>query len=84
MKITFGEMRGMTVRAVLVYCQCGHHTALEAHRWRDEVRLSDIEPRFVCAGCGGRGADLRPDFNRGNPQLAIIGMKKGRPRGALN
>jgi hypothetical protein len=26
----------------------------------DEVRLSDIEPRFVCTACGKRGADARP------------------------
>jgi len=27
--------------------------------WPDDVRLSDIEPRFVCRGCGKRGADVR-------------------------
>jgi hypothetical protein len=25
MKITFGEMREMGLRGVLVYCHCGHH-----------------------------------------------------------
>ena len=55
LKITFGEMRRMGVRGVLVYCHCGHHTALEADRWGDEVHLSDIEPRFICEGCGSRG-----------------------------
>jgi hypothetical protein len=25
-------------------------------------RLSDIEPKFVCAACGRRGADVRPDW----------------------
>ncbi|MFK4718915.1 hypothetical protein ABIE89_000015 [Bradyrhizobium niftali] len=29
-KITFGEMRQMGVRGVLVYCHCGHHVALSA------------------------------------------------------
>ena len=29
----------------------------------DDVRLSDIEPQFVCTACGKRGADVRPDFN---------------------
>jgi hypothetical protein len=28
-----------------------------------DVRLSDREPRFVCAACGKRGAEVRPDFN---------------------
>jgi hypothetical protein len=27
------------------------------------LRLSDIEPRFICSACGKRGADVRPDFN---------------------
>ncbi|MDA9414070.1 hypothetical protein XH81_04215 [Bradyrhizobium sp. CCBAU 25360] len=67
MKITFGEMRAMGLRGILVYCHCGHHVALRADRWPDEVRLSDIEPRFVCAGCGNRGADVRLDFESGRP-----------------
>jgi hypothetical protein len=75
LKITFGEMRGMGVRGVLIYCHCGHHVALDVDRWGDEVRLSDIEPQFVCQECGSRGADVRPDFDRGEPRLAIGGVK---------
>lgn len=26
------------------------------------MRLSDIEPLFVCKACGKRGAEVRPDF----------------------
>lgn len=77
-KITFGEMRAMGVRGVLVYCHCGHHVALDADLWRDDMRLSDLELRFVCQGCGGRGADVRPDFERGDPQLAIMGHRNKR------
>ena len=65
-KITFREMRGAGVHGVLVYCadyRCGHLIALSADRWPDDLRLSDIEPRFVCGACGRRGADVRPDFN---------------------
>jgi hypothetical protein len=51
---TAGEMRGMGLRGVLIY-------------WPDDVRLSDIEPRFVCGGCGGRGSEVRPDFSSGKP-----------------
>jgi hypothetical protein len=29
----------------------------------DDVRLSDIEDRFVCSACGKRCADVRPDFH---------------------
>ncbi|MBR0882098.1 hypothetical protein ABIF65_003899 [Bradyrhizobium japonicum] len=62
-KITFGEMREMGLRGVLIYRPCGHHVALGTARWPDDVRLSDVEPRFVCTACGGRGADVRPNFN---------------------
>lgn len=74
-KIAFGEMREMGVRGVLVYCHCGHHIELSADRCPDELRLSDLEPRFVCQGCGSRGADVRPDFERGKPQIAAMGYR---------
>ena len=50
-KITFGEMRGMGVRGVLIYCadyRCSHSIAISGDAWPDDVRLSDIEERFVC------------------------------------
>jgi hypothetical protein len=65
-KITFGEMRsagGPT--GIMVYCtdyRCSHSIAMSADRWPDDVRLSDIEPRFVCKACGKRGADVRLHF----------------------
>jgi hypothetical protein len=62
MKITFGEMRASGVRGVLIYCtdyRCSHSTPIIADRWPDDIRLSDIEPRF--RSCGHRGADVRPD-----------------------
>jgi hypothetical protein len=62
-KITFAEMRVMGVRGMLVYCCCGHHIALSADHWPDEVRLSDVEMRMVCTACGRRGPEVRPDFN---------------------
>jgi hypothetical protein len=67
-KITFGEMRDeMGVRGILVYCadfRCSHCVAMSADEWPDDVRLSDIEARFVCKACGRRGADVRPDFGK--------------------
>jgi hypothetical protein len=47
--------------------------AISADAWPDDVKLSDIEPRFVCTACGKRGADVRPDFNW-NAQGPIGGM----------
>jgi hypothetical protein len=73
-KISLGEMRsggGPTV--ILVYCadyRCSHSVAMSADGWPDNVRLSDIEPRFVCKACGKRGADVRPHF-----QPARMGTK---------
>jgi hypothetical protein len=64
-KITFGEMRASGVRGVLIYCsdyKCSHSIEMSADRWPDDVRLSDIEPRFTCQACGHRGADIRPNF----------------------
>lgn len=71
LKITFGEMRQMGLRGVLVYCHCGHNVALSADPWPDEMRLSDLEPRFVCQACGYRGADVRLDFETGDLRLAM-------------
>jgi hypothetical protein len=65
-KITFAEMRAAGVHGILIYCsdfRCSHWTAISGDRWPDDVRLSDIEPRFTCQACGQRGADVRPDFN---------------------
>jgi hypothetical protein len=63
-KISFGEMRAMGVRGLLIYCSdyhCSHWTAITGDRWADEIRLS--EPLFVCQACGRRGADVRPNFH---------------------
>jgi hypothetical protein len=64
-KITFAEMRAAGVRGVLIYCsdyRCSHSIALDADRWSDDIRLSDIEVGFVCTACAQRGADVRPDW----------------------
>jgi hypothetical protein len=65
MKITFGEMRASGIRDLLIYCadyRCSHSTTVSGDRWPDDVRLSDIEPLFVCKACGKRGADVRGRF----------------------
>jgi len=64
-KITLGEMRESGPRRLLVYCgdyKCAHSIVISAERWSDQVRLSDLEPRFTCQVCGHRGADVRPLF----------------------
>jgi hypothetical protein len=77
-KITFGEMRSTGVRGVLIYCsdyKCSHSIAISAEQWPDDVRLSDLEPRFVCKACGRRGADIRPDFHWSKPPVAAMGYR---------
>jgi hypothetical protein len=66
-EITFGEMRsGGGPTGILVYCadyRCSHSIEMSADQWDDDVRLSDLEPRFVCQACGKRGADVVPHFS---------------------
>jgi hypothetical protein len=77
-KITFGEMRSSGVRGLLIYCsdyRCSHSIAISADPRPDDVRLSDLEPRFVCRACGKRGADVRPDFHWDKPPVAAMGYR---------
>jgi hypothetical protein len=65
MKITFGEMRASGIDRLLIYCddfRCSHSAQMSADRGPDHVRLSDIEPLFVCTASGKRGADVRSLF----------------------
>jgi hypothetical protein len=76
-KIAFAEMRASGVLGVLVYCadyKCSHSISISADKWPDDVRLSDIEPRFVCTASGKRGADVRPDFNWHGRSVAMMGI----------
>jgi hypothetical protein len=83
-KITLGEMRASGVRGLLVYCsdfQRSHWTAINGDGWPDEIRLSDIEPRFTCQACGRRGADVRPNFDwekEARSRLATVRDRRGR------
>ena len=46
----------------MVFRSCAA-TFVLTDQWPDDVRLSDIEPRFTCQACGTKGADLRPNFH---------------------
>jgi hypothetical protein len=77
-RITFAQMRKRGVRGILVYCgdyKCSHSLAISGDAWPDDVRLSDIEQRFVCTACRKRGADARPDFNWTGKPVAMIGYR---------
>jgi hypothetical protein len=64
-KITIGEMRSSGITGVMIYCadrKCAHVVTASVEEWPDDVRLSDVEGRYVCSVCGRRGADIRPDW----------------------
>jgi hypothetical protein len=49
-KITFADMRDMGVRGLLIYCsdyKCSHLIMMSGDLWPDDMRLSDLEPRFA-------------------------------------
>ena len=57
-KITFGQMREDGYRGIIVYCRdhkCSHNVTMNADRWADDLRLSDVEPNFTCTACGKKG-----------------------------
>jgi hypothetical protein len=64
---TPSQQRLEKLRADANYCRdfrCSHLNMVpdDADRWPDELRISDIEDKFVCTTCGKRGADIRPDW----------------------
>ena len=74
-KITFGEMRASGASQVIVHCgdfKCGHSVTMYPALWPDNVQLSDLEERFVCAVCGHRGADVRPLFAKDGPSAGAF------------
>src|SRR3954454_19631486 len=80
-KIALGEMRAMGVHGLLVYCSdyhCSHWTTINADRWPDDVRLSDIEHRFTCQACGAKRADLRPNLEVGGAHDERLGSSSSR------
>jgi hypothetical protein len=66
--ITLGEMRSNDGPRRLIVCcgdySCPYSVVINAERWPDGVRLSDLEPRFICEACGRRGADTLEWPNR--------------------
>jgi hypothetical protein len=47
---------------------------MSGDRWPDDMRLSDLGPRFICSACGKCDADVRPDFNW-NKQVSTMGHR---------
>jgi hypothetical protein len=72
-------MRESGPTRLIVYCadyKCAHSIVVDASRWGDDVRLSDLEPRFTCQVCGHRGADIRPLYGARKQTLSEPSPKK--------
>lgn len=62
-KITLEAMRSEGERDLIVFClnhKCSHSAKISGDGWPAHLRLSDLEPMFVCKACGLRGAEVRP------------------------
>ncbi|WP_063958205.1 hypothetical protein [Bradyrhizobium manausense] len=83
MKITLGDLRSTGVRVLIVFCEdyrCSHNVKLAAEyvdRWPNELRISQLEPRFVCTACGMRGSCIVAGSN--GTEQAILPRKKPAP-----
>ena len=65
------------VRGILIYradYHCSHSTAASGDQWPDDLRLSDLGPRFVCGACGKH--DVRPNFNWDNMPAGMMGYRR--------
>ena len=56
--------------------KCSHLITMSGDHWPDEMRMSDLERRFVCSACGKRGADVRPDFSWNRKPVAMMGYRQ--------
>jgi hypothetical protein len=68
-KITRGEMRESGPTRLIVYCgdcRCAHSVLIDAGHWGDDVRLSDLEPKFTREVCGHRGSGAGASILRVN------------------
>jgi hypothetical protein len=49
-------------RFVVYDYHSAHSVVIDTDRWSDDIRQSDLEPKFTCQACGRRDADVRPRF----------------------
>ena len=73
--VTIESVRSHGVQQLLVYCSgkregdwpCHHEATLQADWFRATETIGDIERRCRCIACGGRKADVRPDYGKPLP-----------------
>jgi hypothetical protein len=72
--MTFGNMRQLGVRALVVYClnpDCRHETVINVDDYGDNVIVPWFGPRMVCSVCGRLGADVRPNWKEQSTRKSL-------------
>jgi hypothetical protein len=62
--ITFGSLRKLGVRGLLVICldpQCRHQETMSLDDYADEIEVPSFTPGMVCSKCGGK-VEARPNW----------------------
>ena len=71
--MTLANMRALGVFSVDASCACGRETSVRVDALPDDLAVPDVRLRLVCAGCGGRPVETRPDWRQYNSS----GMGRG-------
>ena len=63
--MTLAKMRGLGVRNLNVLClnpACRHEITFSADDYASEIEMSWFRSRMICARCGDRRLDVRPNW----------------------
>ena len=60
--MTLANMRSLGVTSVEARCGCGREESVDAGALPDDLPVPDVRLRLVCAACGGRPFETRPDW----------------------
>lgn len=72
--MTLGNMRANGVRSLAVWCNnrnCGRHVVLDVAGYADDVLVPSFGGRLRCVACGGKGAEVMPNWNARHRQAPI-------------
>ena len=64
------NMRELGVRSLLVSCRkCHVARVVNLDAYDASLTVPSFGPRMVCAGCGTKGADVRPNWSERKPYI---------------
>ena len=68
--MNLGNMRELGVRSLLVSCRkCHVARVMNMDAYDAGLTVPSFGPRMVCAGCGTKGADVRPNWIESKPHI---------------